>query len=345
MIKSLSVLKQISDEQGIDSATATAINDVSQLLEDALSDLELQLMTGLEEAPQPVSDITSYILDAGGKRIRPSMCILGAKAFSGTATPTDLAVVCELLHNATLLHDDVIDEGDRRRGKPSARMVWSNALSILGGDYMLMRCVEIMSLKPAIYMQRFVGTLKALVEGEIIQLKLRESVETRREDYFAIVKGKTSSLFGFAAFCGAMTGGASEEDVQEMTAFGENIGIAFQLIDDVLDFSSDAEVLGKNLLADISQGKMTLPVIMAAAQNRLVKNSLMRLTAGDESIDECAAAVADAVMRSNALESTRLEARRHTDLAMQSLERLSTANDAVTAILRQLALSLLQRGN
>ena len=344
MIKSLSVLKQISDEQGIDSVTSEAIDNISQLLEEGLEEVEARLSTGTQNAPAPVSDIASYILEAGGKRIRPSMCILAAKAFSMEATPTDLAVICELLHNATLLHDDVIDEGDRRRGKPAARMVWSNALSILGGDYMLMRCVEMMAEMPTVFMQRFVATLKALVEGEIVQLRLRESVATTEADYFNIVDGKTSSLFGFAAYCGALSGGASTDNVDQMTDFGRHIGISFQLIDDVLDFSSDAAVLGKNLLADISQGKMTLPVILASAENADVKKALSRLKDGD-AVFECAGIIAEAVVQSSALAATRKEASRHTTLAINALDNVSAPNEVVITILRQLALSLLLRGN
>ena len=344
MIKSLSVLKQISDEQEIDSTTADAIETVSVLLEEGLASVESELLTGIEGAPRPVSDIAAYILDAGGKRIRPSLCILCAKAFSATATPTDLAIICELLHNATLLHDDVIDEGDLRRGKSSARMVWSNALSILGGDYMLMRCVEMMSEMPAVYMRRFVKTLKALVEGEIIQLRLRESVSTTRDDYFRIVEGKTSSLFAFAAFSGATAGGASAQVIDEMTAFGQHIGVAFQLIDDVLDFSSDVVSLGKNLLADISQGKMTLPVILAAAQDTTVIDALNDLKNGGPA-EDCAKKIVSAVTRSNALAITRDEASRHTILALEALDRVSAPNAAVIKVLGQLAKTLLHRGN
>ena len=344
MIKSLSVLKQISEEQGIDSVTSESIDAVAELLEEELASVETQLTAATSVAPAPVSEIASYILDAGGKRIRPSLCILSARAFSNTETPTALAVVCELLHNATLLHDDVIDEGDIRRGKPAARMVWSNALSILGGDYMLMRCVETMSAMSPVYMKQFVATLKSLVEGEIVQLRLRESISTSRDDYFQIVEGKTSSLFGFAAFAGATAGGASESSVAEMTTFGRYIGASFQLIDDVLDFSSDADVLGKNLLADISQGKMTLPVILAAAEDSAVVAALTRLKNGED-VAGSAAEIADAVGRSSALDATRAEASRYTDLSIQALNRVGAPNNAVITILQQLARTLLQRGS
>ncbi|MBN2527136.1 MAG: polyprenyl synthetase family protein [Deltaproteobacteria bacterium] len=344
MIESLSVLKKISKEQGIDTITSDAIDTVSILLDEGLEEIITFLDKSVETAPDPVTQISSYILDAGGKRIRPSLCLLCAKAFSDTATPVELAVVCELLHNATLLHDDVIDEGDMRRGKPAARMVWSNALSILGGDYMLMRCVEIISSMPSIYMNQFVSTLKSLVEGEIVQLRLRESVATSNEDYFRIVDGKTSSLFGFASFAGAAAGEASSSDIKKMETFGRNIGVSFQLIDDVLDYSSDAGVLGKNLLADISQGKMTLPVIIAAEKNEKVVDALCRLQRGDD-VAACAEEIAVAVKRSGALDIAREEAAKYTDLAVAALETVSASNAAVIAVLKQLALSLLHRGN
>lgn len=344
MINSLSALKQISKEQGIDSATTEAIETVSQLLDEGLSKVEMALFESTTGALNPVGDIADYILDAGGKRIRPALCMLSAKMFDSAAEPVVLSAACELLHNATLLHDDVIDEGDIRRGKPASRMVWSNALSILGGDYMLMRCVEMISQMDAVYMARFVETLKALVEGEIIQLRLRESVETTKEDYFDIVRGKTSSLFCFATSAGALAGNASGENVRHLGEFGSQIGASFQLIDDVLDFSEDADVLGKNLLADISQGKMTLPVILAAEKNVDVKKVLLRLKGGDAP-EACAAEISHAVQQSGSLEKTREEAVHRTNKSIEALDRVDAPIEAVVTVLKQLSLMLLERGN
>ncbi|MBN2342331.1 MAG: polyprenyl synthetase family protein [Deltaproteobacteria bacterium] len=342
MSKSLSVLKQISDEQGLDSATAEAIDSVSLLLDEGLAKIEDALFDSTRQAPKPVSEIADYILDAGGKRIRPALCMLGAKAFSSASEPIVLATVCELLHNATLLHDDVIDEGDVRRGKPASRMVWSNALSILGGDYMLMRCVDYIAQMDAVYTQRFVETLKALIEGEIIQLRFRETVNTTQDDYFEIVNGKTSSLFSFATTTGAMFGGGDEKNVGYFGKFGHHIGISFQLIDDVLDFDSDSVELGKNLLADISQGKMTLPVILAAEKDPAVVELLEQLKAGEQT-NRYASEIAVKVASTGALEATRTAAAEHTRLSIDALNGVSASNSAVISVLEQLSLSLLHR--
>lgn len=343
MINSLSVLKKISDEQGINGVTPDALAYVSELLDTGLEEVENSLLDNTSSAPLPVSEISKYILDAGGKRIRPSLCLLCAKVFSTEAMPTSLATVCELLHNATLLHDDVIDEGDVRRGKPSARMVWSNALSVLGGDYMLMRCVELVSHSDVSYMNCFVETLKALVEGEIVQLRLRGSIETSQDDYFQIVRGKTSSLFRFATITGSMNAGACGENVSQMGAFGEHIGAAFQLIDDVLDFSADVSQLGKNLLADISQGKMTLPVILASQTDSRVLDNLSQLLSGEDAA-KCARNISQLVQSSGALDATRHKAEEYTAKSLASLKKVDAKNHNVVSVLEQLVQSLLARG-
>jgi octaprenyl-diphosphate synthase len=342
-MKSLGVLKQISTQQGISGPVSEAMEAVARILDDGLDTVEQHLFVTVGDAPNPVDEISAYILDAGGKRIRPSLCMLASRINGGQETPVELAVVCELLHNATLLHDDVIDEGDVRRGKPAARMVWSNALSILGGDYMLMKCVETIAALDGPYMDPFVTTLKALVNGEIVQLGLREKVETSANEYFHIVNGKTSSLFGFATATGARWGGASDDDCTSMGEFGSNIGVAFQLIDDVLDFSSKPGDLGKDLLADIGQGKMTLPVIVAAAKEPEVHAVLAQLVAG-ENPEQCATRISEFVSKTGALDTVRKKAREYTEASVAALDRIENAQGDVVCVLRDLSFALLHRG-
>ncbi len=346
-MNSIGVLKSISKEQGIGGSVAEAMEDVSFLLNAGLTEVEHKFKLLLNSATAPVDKITAYTFDAGGKRIRPSLCLISSHISFKSITqpaefPVDLAVVCEMLHNATLLHDDVIDEGDSRRGKPAARKVWSNALSVLGGDYMLMKCVELMSGFDPLYMSLFVNTLKSLVEGEIIQLQLREKIDTTAEDYYRIVKGKTSSLFKFATCSGAKWGGLSDAECDAMGEFGENIGIAFQLIDDVLDFSSDPEQLGKDMLADIGQGKATLPLIEAALLNSEVKTLLLELIDGAEPA-KSAKQISAIVNSSGALEKVRMSAKEYTQKSIDALNSINNPNIQIVTILKKLSNALLHR--
>ncbi len=342
-MNSLEVLQSIAAQQGLDGPVPRAMETVVRILGGDFDSIDEQLTQSLQGAPRPVDDIAVHILDAGGKRIRPALCLLSARMCDSAASPpVSLAVVCELLHNATLLHDDVIDEGDIRRGRPAARMVWSNALSILGGDFMLMKCVEIISGLKGDHMRSFVETLKALVNGEIVQLRLREKVDTSVEDYFAIVEGKTASLFGFATSSGARAGGADADDIAAMKVFGAEMGVAFQLIDDVLDFSSSASELGKNLLADIGQGKMTLPVLTAASIDPSVRECLAHLVSGNIE-GNWAARVSDIVTNTGSLALVRAKALHHTENAVAALERVGGADPAVACAMRELSFALLER--
>jgi len=274
----MAVLKQVSQKQDIGGSIAQVIEESSQILNNGLQDVDKLLKKCTVDAPGKIENVCSQIVKAGGKKIRPSICMLAYKGSGGNgALPIDVATSCELLHNASLLHDDVIDEGDTRRGQPSARMVWGNALSVLGGDYLLMQCVEMVSALGPDFMSKLIETQRLLVEGEVLQLDLRGSINTTEQQYFKIVHGKTSSLFAYAAYTGALCASKEKNHCKAFEKFGFQVGTAFQMIDDVLDFSENKTLLGKNLLADISQGKLTLPVILAAQNNTQLQRDLKQL--------------------------------------------------------------------
>ncbi len=342
---SLAELKNISDQNKINGSIARAMDDVSTLLDGGLAQMESLLRKSLDDAPAQIDKICKHIIEAGGKRIRPSICMLSNRAAGGLGQlPVNLSIAGELLHNATLLHDDVIDEGDVRRGRPAARMVWSNALSILGGDYMLMRCVELVSKLGSQYMSVLTGTLKSLVEGEVVQLGLRGSLDTTTDDYFKIVTGKTSSLFAFAAATGALSADGNPDDCHNLGEFGKSVGVAFQLIDDALDFSADSAVLGKNLLADVSQGKLTLPVIIASKQNNKIKPLLTRLLSSGDS-REFAPEISSLILSTDAIEQVKKQASQYTKLALEHLGRVKNGNSDVVNVMEQLTLALLSRNS
>lgn len=254
----------------------------------------------------------------------------------------ELAANCELLHNATLLHDDVIDEGISRRGQPTARIIFSNALSVLGGDYLLIKTIETVSRLDSRFMPPYVSTLNQLVSGELTQLMRRGSVETTEEEYFQIIEGKTASLFRWSVYSGAMAAGATDAVCHTMGRFGWHVGMAFQLMDDVLDFTAEETLLGKRLFTDIQEGKMTLPVILAAKASPSLRRLLFRLVSGDDDAS-ISAAVANAVNQSGIIDVVKQHAVDHTSKGLHALQSISNGKREIFDVIANLARALLKR--
>ena len=343
VMDALVTLGEIAKKHGLDGPMAEVMARSSELLGQGLTEMENALLGSLDGASKNVSEVCGHIIEAGGKRIRPVICMLSYRAARGAdLLPLDLAMSCELLHNSTLLHDDVIDEGDVRRGRPSARVAYGNALSILGGDYLLMRCVEIVAQSGSRYMPPFVETLRMLVEGEVVQLRLRGSVNTTEKEYLEIIEGKTASLFRWAANAGAMAADADKKTCEALGLFGRNVGMAFQLIDDVLDLSADAQALGKDLLADIGEGKMTLPVILAAERCDDLKPMLAELAAGGDA-KEIVPGIIEFVDSSNAIEDVKALAAEHHQKGIEALAGITNPNIEIIDVLTELSSALILR--
>jgi octaprenyl-diphosphate synthase len=262
----------------------------------------------------PARESARHLFEAGGKRVRPFALLLACRCFAGiTPRARDLATAAELVHMATLLHDDVVDDGDERRGRPTSRRVWGNAVSVLAGDMLLVEALRLASHAHRATWTELVATLGRLVDGEIIQLRGRTAVALDEETYFEIVRGKTASLFEWALRAGAREGGAPEETVAALGRFGGHLGIAFQLVDDVLDY--DGGATGKTMFADLAEGKMTLP-LLRAGRGIAIAPLVERIRAGDERTAEELAA---RVRASGACEEVRAQAREETRLAAAEL--------------------------
>jgi octaprenyl-diphosphate synthase len=240
------------------------------------------------------------------------------------AAAVPFACAAELTHSATLLHDDVIDDGPLRRGQPASRVLWGNAVSVLSGDWLLTRALEIVAAEPArsAALPALLATMRRLVEGEVLQLSLRGSFETTEQDYFDVVKGKTASLFGWSAAAGAWAAGIRGEIPEALVAFGEGVGTAFQLVDDALDYAADPGELGKRLGQDFSEGKATLPLIRAFQEEPALRERLTALVDGQADPASVAGDVIAAVKRTGGVEAARAIAREHTAAAMVALERI-----------------------
>ena len=295
------------------------------LLADELSSLEQELTRATEDAEETLRAAARHLVGSGGKRIRPTVALLACGACSGdlrAAVP--FACAAELTHSATLLHDDVIDDGPMRRGQPASRILWGNAVSVLSGDWLLTRALEIVAAQPArsAALPALLSTMRRLVEGEVLQLSLRGSFEATDQDYFDVVRGKTASLFGWSAAAGAWAAGVRGEVPDALAEFGEGIGMAFQLVDDALDYCGEPDLLGKRLGQDFSEGKATLPLIRALSREPSLRERLSRLVEGREEGTAVAAKVIEAVKRTGGVEAARELAREHTASAMKALEKV-----------------------
>ncbi|MFN3312092.1 MAG: polyprenyl synthetase family protein [Hyphomonas sp.] len=234
------------------------------LVADDLAEVERLLA---ERAASPVSvipDLSAYIVSAGGKRLRPMITLISANAVGRANSATHaLAAAVEFIHTATLLHDDVVDESDLRRGKPAAKAIWGNKASILVGDFLFARAFNLLVETSSLHILNRLATASTVIaEGEVRQLAAMATRDLPTEEYLAIVEAKTGALFEAAAETGAMSAGGNAH-ADALATFGKNLGLAFQIIDDVLDYGGTTSVIGKSVGDDFREGKVTLPVIIA----------------------------------------------------------------------------------
>jgi octaprenyl-diphosphate synthase len=254
-------------EQGREQAIALlTAREIFDLVRDDLIQVEQELARQTSVAFEPVSEITSYLLGGGGKRLRPALLLLSAR-YAGRSNGEGairLAAVVELLHSATLIHDDVIDSANTRRGRPSANSRWGNHRSVLVGDWLYMLSFQ-MALEERNFriLDILIDLTQKMVEGELIQLEKIGRIDVTEEDALRLATYKTACLFSGCARLGAVLGGMEIVTEEALAEYGRYAGLAFQLVDDVLDFTASAEQLGKPVLSDLKEGKVTLPLIYA----------------------------------------------------------------------------------
>lgn len=218
-----------------------------------------------ENAPR-IPEVTAHLVEAGGKRLRPLLTLAAARlmGYSGDAH-IKLATAVEFIHTATLLHDDVVDESGQRRGRPTANLLWDNKSSVLVGDYLFARSFRLMVETGSIRVLDILSHAAATIaEGEVLQLTTTRNLGTDEETYLKVVRGKTAALFAAACEVGGVISGASEEQTRALAAYGDALGIAFQIVDDLLDYGGTAAI-GKDIGDDFREGKPTLPLIKAVA--------------------------------------------------------------------------------
>lgn len=270
-----------------------------------------------------VENIGHYITNAGGKRMRPVLVLLSARACGADGDDAiKLAAVIEFIHTATLLHDDVVDMSTMRRGRPTANEQWSNPSSVLVGDFIYSRAFQILvSIGHIGIMQVIADTTNVIAEGEVLQLLNKHRVDITEADYLRVISDKTAVLFQAAAYCGALIANADTALQLSLKEAGMHIGLAFQLVDDALDYDGNSIELGKNIGDDLAEGKPTLPLIFAmkhasAEDQQIIRQSIK--TGGTDHLTD----VVEIVLRCGALDYTRQLARQHSDKAIEKLMQL-----------------------
>lgn len=237
--------------------------EIFELVRPDLQKVEEEFCQQSVSSVRPITEIGQYLQVSGGKRLRPALVLLASR-MCGYEGPSAirLAAVVELIHTATLVHDDIIDEANTRRGRPSTNSRWGNHMSVLGGDWLYMQAFNIaLTERNFKILDLLIGLTQVMVEGELLQLTCLRKIDVTVDDYLELAYRKTACLFSACLCLGAILAGKSEEEETKLGSYGTNLGLAFQLIDDVLDFTSSEEKLGKPIGSDVREGKVTLPLI------------------------------------------------------------------------------------
>ena len=287
-----------------------AVNDL--ILSRTGSDVEL------------IPELANHLIDSGGKRLRPMLTLATAQAYGDESEARILlAASVEFMHTATLLHDDVVDESDLRRGKPAARLVWGNQASVLVGDFLLGQAFKMMVEAGSLDALGVLSDASAIIaEGEVMQLITAQNLATTEADYLKVIDAKTAALFAAAAEVGPILGNAGDEARAAMRDFGRSLGIAFQLVDDALDYSGSQAALGKNVGDDLREGKITLPVIVSYQRGSDEDRAFWtRCLAGRDVADSDLAHAIALLERHGAIAETMARARHYTEEAKASLAK------------------------
>ncbi len=311
--------------------------EVFELVRSDLGKVEEEFCQQMVSSVSPITEIGQYLQVSGGKRLRPVLVLLASK-FCGYEGPSaiKLGAVVELIHTATLVHDDIIDEADTRRGRPSTNSRWGNHMSVLAGDWMYMQAFNVaLGERNFKILDLLIGLTQVMVEGELLQLASLRKIDVTEDEYLELAYRKTAVLFAACLRLGAILGGRSDEEEMKLGAYGTNLGLAFQLIDDLLDFTSSEKKIGKPIGNDLREGKVTLPLIYAlrdCCPEECEKVARVLEERGFHSVrfEE----IQDLIERHDALRAARGKAQQFADLATSCLDGLpdSQYKDALRSL-------------
>ncbi|MBT5230962.1 MAG: octaprenyl diphosphate synthase [Methylococcales bacterium] len=302
------------------------IQEIKQLVANDMAAVNNVIETQLHTDVELIDQLSHYIINSGGKRLRPMIVLLSANALGYQGKQHfDLAAIIEFIHTATLLHDDVVDASDLRRGKTTANHIWGNEASVLVGDFLYSRAFEMMvHIGKMSIMDILASTTNTIAEGEVLQLLNRNNPKTTEQQYLEVIRRKTAKLFEAGAELGAI---CADNDKQRtsLALYGLNLGNAFQLVDDALDYSSDADEIGKNIGDDLAEGKPTLPLIHVmktgnAAQVQLIEEAIEN--GGLDKIND----VKQAIEETGAIQYTIEQARFYAQEAISTLSSIADSD-------------------
>ena len=293
-----------------------------QLVADDMNGVNAVILERMQSKVALIPELAGHLIAGGGKRMRPMLTLACAKlvGYPGTRHHK-LAAAVEFIHTATLLHDDVVDGSGMRRGKRTANLIWGNSASVLVGDFLFSRAFELMVEDGSLKVLKILSSASSIIaEGEVEQLTAQRRIETDEEQYLAIIGAKTAALFAAACRVAPVVAEANEDVEDALESYGRNLGIAFQLADDVIDYASDSDVMGKGVGDDFRDGKMTLPLILAYARGSETDRSFWRdAVSGDRVSDDDLAHAIELMRSTEALADTTECARHYGRRAIDSL--------------------------
>ena len=324
--------------------TALALPGIQSLAQADMAAVDALIRARLASDVVLINQIADHIISAGGKRLRPMLVVLAGQA-CGPTTPDhhQLAAIIEFIHTSTLLHDDVVDESDLRRGRSTANALWGNAPSVLVGDFLYSRSFQLMvELDRMDVMRLLADTTNRIAEGEVLQLLHVHNPDTDEAAYLRVIERKTAVLFAAGTRLGAMASGVDEGIQRRLYDYGMALGYAFQIADDVLDYTADAEALGKNLGDDLAEGKATLPLIHAIRHSDTATAERLRAIVQEGDAGAMPEVLA-AIRATGGLDYSRERARHYAAMAEQALDGLPESD--ARAALRGLARYAVERGH
>jgi octaprenyl-diphosphate synthase len=321
----------VTPQNPLDRLSAALVDDLALVAE------MIRVRMASKHAPR-IPQVTAHLIEAGGKRLRPILTLATAR-LCGYRGPfhVHLAATVEFIHTATLLHDDVVDESSRRRGRPTANLLWDNKSSVLVGDYLFSRSFQLMVETGSLRVMDILANASATIaEGEVLQLTAAQDLATTENIYLQVVRGKTAALFSAATEVGGVIAGAPEDQVRALFTYGDALGVAFQIVDDLLDYGGSSAAIGKNTGDDFRERKLTLPVIKAVAQASDEERSfwVRVIEKGDQQDGDLDRAL-QIMDRHGAMAAARADALRYADQARLALSVLP--DDPLRGMLEDLA--------
>jgi octaprenyl-diphosphate synthase len=335
----------ISSSDAPPVAEQNALEHLSQFLKTDMAQVNSLIIDHMQSSVPLIPQLAGYLIASGGKRIRPLMTLAATRLLDEkTSRPYKLAAAVEFIHTATLLHDDVVDISDKRRGKPSANVVFGNQSSVLVGDFLFSRAFELMVADGSLDVLRILSHASAVItEGEVLQLSIQNKLDTTLEQYLQVIEAKTAILFSAACEIGPII--ANKPDyAKALSDYGLNLGMAFQIADDILDYSADEAKLGKTVGDDFREGKMTSPVIYALQNaSDKDKNFWHRAFVDNQQTPQDLKIAQDLIVNSQAYSQTLELAKFYAEKAVESLKQLPPS--PLKQILENLAFYAVRRQN